>query len=231
MAARENGPDLVTMHLLEPQRLRRGFPPIRSSKWWERLGARRYSLVGAMYDMVPHTRPLLVSGDTLDAANEAEYRSAQARPSDLRRPHQRHPSHLSARPRRRPGPPAFLVVHLPQYFQVEEDFTGAARLTGILCRLYGLPSRLEGPGNGASSNTPRCKTSSTAPPKSPRCLSRLEERYDRENRQAASGAAPPYPPCPPQIEEFLQGLDFGARPDAPDADDDPDDDDFTISAR
>ena len=35
------------------------------------------------------------------------------------------------------------VVHLPQYFQVEEDFTGTGRLTGILCKIYGLPSRLE----------------------------------------------------------------------------------------
>ena len=50
------------------------------------------------------------------------------------------------------------VVHLPQYFQVEEDFTGAARLTGILCRLYGLPSRLEGRRAGASSSMLRSRT-------------------------------------------------------------------------
>ena len=34
------------------------------------------------------------------------------------------------------------VVHLPQYFQVEEDLSGTARLVEILCRQYNLPDRL-----------------------------------------------------------------------------------------
>ena len=227
VAARENGPDLVTMHLLEPHAYGEDFTD-SVIEVVERLGARRYSLVGAMYDMVPHTRPLLVSGDTLDAANEAEYRSAQARPSDYEGPTS--VTHLIYQHARDAGlDTRIFVVHLPQYFQVEEDFTGAARLTGILCRLYGLPARLEDRERGiqqyASLQNIVDGTAEVAS-----LLSRLEERYDRENRQAATGAAP-LTPLSPQIEEFLQGLDFGARPDAPDADDDPEDDDFTISAR
>ena len=34
------------------------------------------------------------------------------------------------------------VVHLPQYFRVEEDLAGTARLMDVLCRLYQLPSWL-----------------------------------------------------------------------------------------
>jgi hypothetical protein len=35
-----------------------------------------------------------------------------------------------------------LMVHLPQYLELEEDFAGSARLLEILCALYGLPERL-----------------------------------------------------------------------------------------
>ena len=205
VAARENGPDLVTLHLLEPHAYGEDFTD-SVIEVVERLGARRYSLVGAMYDMVPHTRPLLVSGDSMDASNEDEYRAAQARPSDYEGPTS--VTHLIYQHARTAGlDTRIFVVHLPQYFQVEEDFTGAARLTGILCRLYGLPGRLEDRERGiqqyASLQNIVDGTSEVAS-----LLSRLEERYDRENRQAATGA-PPVAPLSPQIEEFLQGLDFG----------------------
>jgi hypothetical protein len=114
------------------------------------------------------------------------------------------------------------VVHLPQYFQVEEDFTGIARLTGILCRIYGLPSRLEDRERGIQQYESLQKIVSDTSEVS-RLLERLEERYDRENSQPSSGGEP-VAPLSPQIEEFLQGLDFGGDTGPlPDPDDDPDD--------
>ena len=85
VAVRENGPDLVTMHLLEPHAYGEDFTD-SVNEVLDRLGVKRYSLVGAMYDMVPHTRPLLVSGGSLDAANEEEYRSVNVKPSDYEGP-------------------------------------------------------------------------------------------------------------------------------------------------
>ena len=112
------------------------------------------------------------------------------------------------------------VVHLPQYFQVEEDFNGAARLTGILCRLYGLPSRLEDSERGVQQYS-SLQNAVTDTSEVSRLLSRLEEKYDRENQEAATGETP-VAPLSPQIEEFLQGLDFGGDIDP--LPDDPDDD-------
>ena len=185
----------------------------------DRLGVKRYSLVGAMYDMVPHTRPLLVSGGSLDASNEDEYRSVNVKPSDYEGPTTithltfQHAEAMKMDTR-------IFVVHLPQYFQVEEDFTGAARLPGILCRLYGLPSRLEDRERGAQQYESLQNVVSDTGEVS-RLLSRLEERYDRENQQGATSVEP-VAPLSPQIEEFLQGLDFGG--DAEPLPDDPDDD-------
>ena len=196
---REHGPDLITLHLLEPHLYGEDYTEsiIDILKYF---GVKRYSMIGAMYDMVPHTRPLLVSGGTVDPANEEEYKLVGARPSDYEGPTtityliSNTLEELSVETR-------IFVVHLPQYFQVEEDFTGTARLMEILCTLYGLPSRLADPERGrqqyASLQNIVSDTSEVAG-----LLERLEERYDRENSAETSSSTP----LSPMVEEFLQGL-------------------------
>ena len=221
-ATREHGPDLITLHLLEPHSYGEDFTDsvIEVLKYF---GVKRYSLVGAMYDMVPHTRPLLVSGGTMTEDNEAEYRMFGVRPSDYEGPTTI--TYLISQSAERMGMETrIFVVHLPQYFQVEEDFTGTARLTNVLCQMYGLPSRLEDRERGtqqyASLQNIVSDTSEVS-----NLLERLEERYDRENRSDSSAAPPP---LSPQIADFLHELnkDFTANPDPSpevDPDDDPDD--------
>ena len=220
VAVRENGPDLITLHLLEPHAYGEDFTD-SVIEMLEKLGVKRYSMIGAMYDMVPHTRPLLVSGGTVDATNEEEYRMVEVRPSDYEGPTTitqlifQHAESVKMETR-------IFVVHLPQYFQVEEDFTGTARLTSILCRIYGLPSRLEDRERGVQQYESLQNVVSDTSEVS-RLLSRLEERYDRENSEASVGKDP-IQPLSPQIEEFLQGLDFSSDlGPSPDPDDDPGD--------
>ena len=196
---REHGPDLITLHLLEPHLYGEDYTEsiIDILKYF---GVKRYSMIGAMYDMVPHTRPLLVSGGTVDPANEEEYKLVGVRPSDYEGPTtityliSNTLEELSVETR-------IFVVHLPQYFQVEEDFTGTARLMEILCTLYGLPSRLADPERGrqqyASLQNIVSDTSEVAG-----LLERLEERYDRENSAETSSSTP----LSPMVEEFLQVL-------------------------
>jgi hypothetical protein len=220
VAVRENGPDLITLHLLEPHSYGEDLTD-SVIEMLDKLGVKRYSMVGAMYDMVPHTRPLLVSGGSVDPSNEAEYRMVEVRPSDYEGPttitHLIFEHAESAKLDTR-----IFVVHLPQYFQVEEDFTGISRLTGILCRIYGLPSRLEDRERGIQqySSLQNIVTDTSEVSK---LLERLEERYDRENAPSSSESGS-VTPLSPQIEEFLQGLDFGGELNPiPDPEDDPDD--------
>ena len=218
---REHGPDLITLHLLEPHLYGEDYTEsiIDILKYF---GVKRYSMIGALYDMVPHTRPLLVSGGTVDPANEEEYKLVGVRPSDYEGPTtityliSNTLEELSVETR-------IFVVHLPQYFQVEEDFTGTARLMEILCTLYGLPSRLADPERGrqqyASLQNIVSDTSEVAG-----LLERLEERYDRENSAETSSSTP----LSPMVEEFLQGLSSNIDFDSDsgfgiDIDDDPSD--------
>ena len=216
-AVREHGPDLITLHLLEPHLHGEDYTDslIELLKY---LGVKRYSMIGAMYDMVPHTRQLLVSGGILDSHNEAEYKLVGVRPSDYEGPttitylvsNALDAADIETR---------IFVVHLPQYFQVEEDFTGTARLMTIMCTLYGLPIRLADSERGrqqyASLQNIVTDTSEVAG-----LLERLEERYDRENNPDSD----PTSDLSPMVEEFLQGLGSNTEfDDELDLDDDPDD--------
>jgi len=215
---REHGPDLITLHLLEPHLYGEDYTEsvIQVLKYF---GVKRYSMIGAMYDMVPHTRKLLVSGGSLDPSNEDEYKLVGVRPSDYEGP-TTITYLISNTAEEMDIETRIYVVHLPQYFQVEEDFTGTARLMEILCTIYGLPSRLADRERGrqqyASLQNIVTGTSEVAG-----LLERLEERYDRENQGGSASTTP----LSPKVEEFLQGLgqDPGSSVDM-DPDDDPDDD-------
>ena len=216
-SVREHGPDLITLHLLEPHLYGEDYTD-SVIEVLKHFGVKRYSMIGAMYDMVPHTRKLLVSGGAVDDKNEEEYKLVGVRPSDYEGPttitylisNTLEEIDIETR---------IFVVHLPQYFQVEEDFTGTARLMEILCTLYGLPSRLADPERGrqqyASLQNIVSDTSEVAG-----LLERLEERYDRENAEGGASSSP----LSPMVEEFLQGL--GSKIDLDldlDFDDDPSD--------
>ena len=217
---REHGPDLITLHLLEPHLYGEDYTDsiIEVLKYF---GVKRYSMVGAMYDMVPHTRQLLVSGGTVDASNEDEYKLVGVRPSDYEGPTTI--TYLISNTAEEMGiETRIYVVHLPQYFQVEEDFTGTARLMEILCTIYGLPSRLADQERGRQQYN-SLQNIVTGTSEVAGLLERLEERYDRENQSGSASTTP----LSPMVEEFLQGLgqDLGSSVDMEsDSDLDPDDD-------
>ena len=199
-AIRDEAPDLIFLHLLEPHCYGEDYTDsvIELLKF---VGASRYSLIGAMYDMVPHTRRLLVTGGSSQGQAEEEYRLVGARPSNYEGPTTI--TYLISQQAEALGiDTRTFVVHLPQYFQVDEDFTGTARLMEVLCSLYGLPERLEEPQRGQQQYE-TLQDIVTGTPEVSSLLQRLEERYDRENNEGTSSTTVE---LPPNIEEFLQGL-------------------------
>ena len=205
---RDEAPDLIFLHLLEPHCYGEDYTEsvIELLKF---VRARRYSLIGAMYDMVPHTRRLLVTGGSSQGQAEEEYRLVGARPSNYEGPTTI--TYLVSQQAETLGIDArTFVVHLPQYFQVDEDFTGTARLMEVLCSLYDLPDRLKEPERGQQQYE-ALQNIVTGTSEVSSLLQRLEERYDREHKEAPSSTTTE---LPPNIEEFLQG--FSQGPDSPD---------------
>ena len=202
-AQREEGPDILLGHLLEPHLYGEDYADAMLDML-RRLGVKRYSLVGAMYDMVPHTRPLLVSGSGVGGDLEEEQLRNRVKTSDYEGPSTI--TYLIPQEAAKEGiETRTFVVHLPQYFQVDEDLMGTARLMEILCNQYNLPDRLIEPDRGKEQYDGIADMVRSEGEDVSSLLAQLEEHYDREQR----AEQPPPPPLSANIEEFLRDLDVG----------------------
>jgi hypothetical protein len=136
-AKRKSGSDFIFLHLLEPHMF--GEVYVDSVLLLlERFNVNRYCLLGSMYDYVPHTRPLLVTGGVIGKTAEEELRKAKVQPSDYQGPTTI--TYLISQKASEIGIEIMsMIVHLPQYTQLEDDYVGELRLMEVLSSLYGLP--------------------------------------------------------------------------------------------
>jgi len=136
-AKREGGNDLLFLHLLEPHAMAEVYVDsvLRVLK---ALNVRRYCLLGSMYDAVPHTRPLLVSGGAIGRETEMELKKSDVQPS-----HYQGPTTITTLITQKAPlsgiETIWLIVSLPQYVVLEEDYVGKLRLMEILNSLYHIP--------------------------------------------------------------------------------------------
>ena len=201
-AQMSEGPDLLLVHLLEPHLYGEEYVETMLEVF-EYLGVKKYSLVGAMYDMVPHTRPLIVSGVGVGSSIDEENLSMNVKTSNYEGPTTI--TYLIGQGAAKKGMDTRIyVVHLPQYFQVEEDLSGTARLVEILCRQYNLPDRLIESDRGKDQYQSLQKMFEEESEVS-NLLQRLEEKYDKDNQESEISLGP----LSQDIEEFLKSFDEG----------------------
>ena len=201
-AQMSEGPDLLLVHLLEPHLYGEEYVETMLEVF-EYLGVKKYSLVGAMYDMVPHTRPLIVSGVGVGSSIDEENLRMNVKTSNYEGPTTI--TYLIGQGAAKKGiDTRIYVVHLPQYFQVEEDLSGTARLVEILCRQYNLPDRLIESDRGKDQYQSLQKMFEEESEVS-NLLQRLEEKYDKDNQESEISLGP----LSQDIEEFLKSFDEG----------------------
>jgi hypothetical protein len=136
-AKREGGNDLLFLHLLEPHALSEVYidSVLRLLKT---LKVKKYILLGSMYDVVPHTRPLIINGGAIGRETQQDLKKSEAQPS-----HYQGPTSITTLITQRA--PEFgietiwFIVSLPQYVVLEEDYLGKVRLMEILNLLYNIP--------------------------------------------------------------------------------------------
>lgn len=133
----KTGNDFLFLHLLEPHS--HGEVYVESlMRLLAKLGVKRYCLLGSMYDYVPHTKPVLVTGGGVGKGVEQVLSTLGIEPSNYQGP----TTILSLISQRAPEmgiETMSLVAHLPQYTQLEEDYIGTVRLMEVLSSLYGIP--------------------------------------------------------------------------------------------
>jgi predicted ATP-grasp superfamily ATP-dependent carboligase len=136
-ARREGRSDIVLLRLLEPHAASE-FYVDSIVRLLKTFGTKRYVLLGSMYDMVPHTRPLLISGYGMGKEAREDVRKARALPMVHHGPSSI--VNLITKKAADAGIDALsFVVSLPQYVVVEEDHVGKVRLMEVLNMLYDIP--------------------------------------------------------------------------------------------
>ena len=167
---------------------------------------REYCRVGGMYDSVPHTRPLLVTGSMSDeqAAKAAglvsQRQSSYQGPTSI-------VNMVAELAVANDIPTSSLMAHLPQYMQLDEDHMGCARIVEILSAMFDLPRSLAPRQRGirqyedvnkAVESNPEVRT----------LVGRLESYYDRvladDSLSEMEDDEEDSPDLAPDVEQFLR---------------------------
>jgi hypothetical protein len=136
-AKRETGNDLLLLRLLEPHSFSELYV-VSVLRLLNTLKARRYTLIGSMYDAVPHTRPLIVTGGALGKKAQQDLKKSEAQASDYQGP-TTITFLITQRATEFDMEAIWFIVSLPQYVALEEDFMGKVRLMETLNLLYNIP--------------------------------------------------------------------------------------------
>jgi hypothetical protein len=198
-ARQGKGQDFLFLKFLEPHALAEVYVD-SVLQLLKRFRVKRYCLLGSMYDMVPHTRKLLVSGGAIGEKAEQDLEKAGIQPSDYQGPTTI--NFLITQQAPRFGiETLWFIVHLPQYVQLDENYIGKARLMEVLGTLYGLPKD-ETDAVKAEQQLEEIDAAVAERPELKDIVSQLEARYEAKAEQKGKEIIP----LPPEVEKFLREL-------------------------
>ena len=211
----ESDRDYMFLHLREPHAMGEDYTDAIVTLL-RHFDVGEHCRIGGMYDRVPHTRPLLVTGTLGEEQSEKAKGLVSTRKNTYQGPTSI-VNLVNEALTQMEIPTASLMVHLPQYVQLDEDHLGAARLTEVLCAVYGFPSSLADPNRGQQQYLDMGRAVESNP-EVRNLIQQLETYYDRV-------LAAPIPEddvsFSPEMEKFLKemGDRLGSGGDgAPDSD-------------
>lgn len=207
-ATTENGPDYLFFHLLEPHSNGEDYTDsiLEVVKYF---GVKRYCRVGAMYDAVPHTRPLLVTGSLGSVEQKRSVPNFKLSQSTYQGP-TTIMNLLSEGIEREEIETINFMVHLPQYVQLEEDYAGTSRMIEVLSSVYdNIPADLA-PVRRGQRQYRELNASVDRNSELKTLIQQMEQYYDSqltaEAQAASEESSAPEPALSPEIEAFLSEL-------------------------
>ncbi len=195
------GNDLLFFHLLEPH----AFGELYVKSVLELLckfSVKRYCLLGAMMDAVPHTRLPPVTGGASEGRLQEELIRLGVRSSGYQGPTSI-TSLVSQQALAQGIETMSLIVHLPHYARVEKSYAGQLRLLDLLRSLYGFPLPLDGVRRKARQQQAEIDRAVEQEPEVKAMLKELEKQVPSSEAQDTEGL----PRLSPEIERFLNEID------------------------
>lgn len=201
-AKRENGHDFLFLRLLEPHMLAEAYVD-SVLELLRAFGVKRYCLLGAMYDMVPYTRPLLVTGAASNLGLQNELAATKVITSSYQGPTTI--LYLIGQQVLQLGMETLsLIVHLPNYLMMQDDYRGERRLMEVICSLYGfeLPQvDIEKAEEQEEQVNRIAEQMIQGDPRLKFILDQLEENYDSRVKEGEEEVR-----LSPEVEKFLQDM-------------------------
>ena len=203
--------DFIFIHLLEPHMQSETYVD-SVIELFKHFGVKRYCLLGSMFDMVPYTRPLLVTGNASNPELQNELALVNVRHSD----YQGTTSILSLIGNRASQlgiETCSMIVHLPNYLTMEEDYRGEKRLMEVISFLYGftLPKEdMEKANEQEEQVRLIAEQMLKQDPRLGEILKQLEANYDSGIKQDQKEIR-----LSPEVEKFLLDLDRRFRQESP----------------
>ncbi|MFC2058953.1 PAC2 family protein [Chloroflexota bacterium] len=199
--------DFLFFHCMEPHLLGETYAD-SVVKVLEKLKVKSYHLMGAMYDTIPHTRPLPITGTASDEMLESQIRELKVTPSTYQGPTTI--NLLVSEQALRLGVESLTsIVHLPNYAQLEEDYKGQHALLSLICSLYGLSLDLSKLEKKGEKQYKRIGIAIEMNPKVKELIEKMEREYDSRPVEETT----PTPPLSPELEKFLSEMDKRFDPD------------------
>ena len=201
-----DGRDLVFIKLLEPHAWAEDFND-SVLELLQAFNVERYVLAGSMYDSVPHTRPLKVTGSARGWEPPQEFatgvrlgRSRYEGPKSM-------VSQLTELARTQLDLQTLsMIVHLPLYLKLDNDYVGAARILSVLSEIYDVPTDRMPELRMGESQYSQVQISNSDNPRLAQLVARLELEYDAEEAEPVEEESVE---LLPEVEEFLQDLSRG----------------------
>ncbi|MCH7605627.1 MAG: PAC2 family protein [Chloroflexi bacterium] len=205
-AKTESGPDYLFFHLLEPHSNGEDYTD-SIMELVKYFNVKRYCRVGAMYDAVPHTRPLLVTGSLGSVQQIRPVPNFRVRSSTYQGP-TTIMNLLSEGVEGCQIESINFMVHLPQYVQLEEDFAGTSRMIEVLSSVYeNIPGDIA-PVRRGQRQYREMSASIERNTELKELILQMEAYYDAQldSDEAKTGEPAPTAELSPEIERFLSEL-------------------------
>ena len=200
----EKDTDYLFLHLMEPHNNSEEFCE-SIVDLLKSLNVKEYCRIGGFYDAVPHSRPLILTGNLTDkqiqktnglvSKNISEYQG----PTSI-------VNLVSQELEKINGVDVTnLMVHLPQYVQFEQDHLGAFRLSQAVCKMFDLENDLSDESKGQEQYKYIEQLIENNPNASKDIISKLEKQYDgKYDGDLNEGIKINDLPLMPDIEKFLR---------------------------
>lgn len=201
----EGVPDLLVLHALEPHIDGEVF--VESvAEVMERLGVRRFCMIGGMYAPMPHTRPLAATGAATDPALQSEMERLGVRKSTYEGPTSI-VSLVTEEARRRDIGAMTMLIQIPSYAQLEEDYMGQYTLLRLLEGLYGFYLDLDDLQAQGQRQYQQLDQLAHSDSRLQEAIQQLESAYDSAAEAEEEEKEEPSSELAPEIEDFLRDME------------------------